>query len=175
MVNAKQFRVDLFERLGIIVELPPLRDRKEDLPLLVRQVLDDMGRVDLYAKVSGSTLAWMAQHSWEGNLRTLAKVVRLSVQLFDLEGHFDIEETYRIYRVSHEATSDEDWLESLLSKGASLDSVHEEATRRVLARLASECKGNVSRIAERAQITRVRAREWLTRLNLRTSDGDAKR
>ncbi len=177
-VNRKEFRADLFERLGVIVHLPALRERKEDLSLIVRQILTDMGHAALCDRVQPSTYVWMATRPWDGNLRELTKVLRLTVEFFEQNGTFDVAETYRAYRARREERDqradgggDEGaWLESLIAGGASLEAVHEEATKRMLKLLATECDGKVARIAERAQIGRARARSWLDRFGLRASD-----
>ncbi|HYL72032.1 MAG TPA: sigma-54 dependent transcriptional regulator, partial [Candidatus Dormibacteraeota bacterium] len=76
------FREDLFHRLNVFpIDMPPLRERIEDLPTLVREfvaqnVAEGRGRVQLAA----GTLAALARHSWTGNVRELANLIeRLSI------------------------------------------------------------------------------------------------
>ena len=70
LVAAKQFRQDLFFRLaGAMVSLPPLRDRLEDLVVLVPRLLEDLGRGDTL--VTDATLAALKAHNWPGNVREL--------------------------------------------------------------------------------------------------------
>ncbi|HXU82510.1 MAG TPA: sigma 54-interacting transcriptional regulator, partial [Polyangia bacterium] len=70
LVAAKQFRQDLFFRLaGAMVNLPPLRERLEDLPVLVPRLLEDLGRGEI--KVHEATLAALHAHNWPGNVREL--------------------------------------------------------------------------------------------------------
>ena len=74
LVAAKQFRQDLYFRLAAaIVQLPPLRDRLEDLPLLVPRLMMDLGRPDL--QVPEATLDALRGHSWPGNVRELKNVL----------------------------------------------------------------------------------------------------
>ena len=74
LVSAKQFRQDLYFRLAAaIVQLPPLRERLDDLPLLVPKVLKDLGRDDLI--VPETTIAALRGHSWPGNIRELKNVL----------------------------------------------------------------------------------------------------
>jgi two-component system nitrogen regulation response regulator NtrX len=72
------FREDLFYRLNVIpFFVPPLRDRKEDLPLLAREFLTEFGqqygrpRVD----ISEQALAALKQYGWPGNVRELRNVI----------------------------------------------------------------------------------------------------
>jgi transcriptional regulator with PAS, ATPase and Fis domain len=74
LVAAKQFRQDLYFRLAAaIVHLPPLRDRLDDLPLLVPRLLKDLGRDDTL--VPDATIAALRAHSWPGNVRELKNVL----------------------------------------------------------------------------------------------------
>jgi len=76
------FREDLFHRLNVFpIDMPPLRSRIEDLPMLVREfiaqnVAEGRSRVQLAA----SALAALARHTWTGNVRELANLIeRLSI------------------------------------------------------------------------------------------------
>jgi len=88
LVAAKQFRQDLYFRLAAaIVQLPPLRDRLEDLPLLVPRLMSDLGRSDWL--VRPATLEALRNHSWPGNVRELKNV--LACALAFVEGGAVIE------------------------------------------------------------------------------------
>jgi DNA-binding NtrC family response regulator len=81
-VAAGRFRQDLYFRLAVaVVTLPPLRDRIEDLPELVRALLVDLGGGDLF--VSGESMSVLAAHSWPGNVRELKNVLACAVALVD--------------------------------------------------------------------------------------------
>jgi transcriptional regulator with PAS, ATPase and Fis domain len=76
------FRSDLYYRLNVFpIELPPLRERKEDVPLLVNYF------VDRYAKRAGKkikhiqkkTLEMLQEYSWPGNVRELQNVIERSL------------------------------------------------------------------------------------------------
>ncbi|HYH99142.1 sigma 54-interacting transcriptional regulator, partial [Hyalangium sp.] len=72
-VKAGKFREDLFHRLAVLrVTLPPLRERPEDIPLLVDTVLQRMGRPP--STLSDQTRALLAQYPWPGNVRELRNV-----------------------------------------------------------------------------------------------------
>jgi two-component system response regulator AtoC len=75
----KQFRQDLYWRLnGLTIEVPPLRERKEEIPLLVRHFIEQLA--GKYARhegaVSHTLLEGCMQHSWPGNLRELQNFVK---------------------------------------------------------------------------------------------------
>ena len=83
-VKAKRFREDLYYRLNVIeMRLPPLRERREDIPLLVDAFLKKFGQArgkDVKG-VSESTLAFLIDYAWPGNVRELENVIERAVTL----------------------------------------------------------------------------------------------
>jgi nitrogen regulation protein NR(I) len=82
LVDAGQFRSDLYYRLGdFTIKLPPLRERTEDLPLLVDHFLNRFSRElgkDVH-QAAGQTLEMLACYSWPGNLRELQSVLKQAI------------------------------------------------------------------------------------------------
>jgi transcriptional regulator with GAF, ATPase, and Fis domain len=77
LVKEKKFREDLYYRLNVItIELPPLRERKEDIDILAKTFLqsesDDM-------KISKATLQALNDYQWKGNVRELESVIKRAV------------------------------------------------------------------------------------------------
>ena len=83
-VKAKRFREDLYYRLNVIeMRLPPLRERREDIPLLVDAFLKKFGQArgkDVKG-VSETTLALLIDYAWPGNVRELENVIERAVTL----------------------------------------------------------------------------------------------
>jgi transcriptional regulator with GAF, ATPase, and Fis domain len=80
MVRAGQFREDLFYRLAVVAaEVPPLRERKADIPALVSYFAERMGRGS-FAQ-SPSLLEQLERHDWPGNVRELRNVVERALSL----------------------------------------------------------------------------------------------
>lgn len=77
-VAAKTFREDLYYRLNVIhLRVPPLRERKEDVPLLLNHFLETFARqysVEM-PRISASALETLIEHPWPGNVRELKNVV----------------------------------------------------------------------------------------------------
>jgi transcriptional regulator with GAF, ATPase, and Fis domain len=93
------FREDLFYRLNVFpMEMPPLRERLEDIPVLVEFFVDQYSRkaCKTFARIGRGTLNRLRTHSWPGNVRELQNVIERSVILAD----------------SDEFTLDESWLPS---------------------------------------------------------------
>ena len=83
-VKAKRFREDLFYRLNVIeVRLPPLRERKEDIPLLVHGLLQKSAAANQKSieRVAESALARLIDYSWPGNVRELENVIERAATL----------------------------------------------------------------------------------------------
>jgi two-component system, NtrC family, response regulator PilR len=88
MVADGQFREDLFYRLNVIpVELPPLRDRKEDIPLLVQHFLDKFrtegpgGQPRAAMTVAQDAIRRLMAYSWPGNVRQLENAIERAVAM----------------------------------------------------------------------------------------------
>jgi formate hydrogenlyase transcriptional activator len=84
MIEERQFRADLFYRLSVFpIALPALRERREDIPLLVRHFA--MAYADRMQKpiqaISDEFMASLTRHSWPGNVRELQNFVERSVIL----------------------------------------------------------------------------------------------
>ncbi|MDH5668410.1 MAG: sigma-54 dependent transcriptional regulator, partial [Nitrospira sp.] len=83
-VRNKRFREDLYYRLNVIeLRLPPLRERREDIPLLVEAFLKKCGEGigKTVRGVSESALAMLIDYTWPGNVRELENVIERAVTL----------------------------------------------------------------------------------------------
>jgi DNA-binding NtrC family response regulator len=81
-MNAGRFRSDLFFRLAQVrIELPALRDRREDIPLLVETVCARIGRPERAAEIVDLVTSTLAQHDWPGNIRELVNVASVAASL----------------------------------------------------------------------------------------------
>ncbi|MFQ5600605.1 MAG: sigma-54-dependent transcriptional regulator [Candidatus Krumholzibacteriia bacterium] len=81
LVREGCFREDLYYRLDVLqIELPPLRERKEDVPLLVEHFLRKHGRGRV-RRVSDDAMAFLQDHSWPGNVRELENVLEAAEAL----------------------------------------------------------------------------------------------
>jgi DNA-binding NtrC family response regulator len=86
-VANRQFREDLYFRLSVFpVTIPPLRDRKEDIPKLAHHFVERVAR-DVGKKVtlSAEALQMLVEHSWPGNVRELQNAIERAVILADGE------------------------------------------------------------------------------------------
>jgi two-component system nitrogen regulation response regulator GlnG len=81
-VAAKQFREDLFYRLNVVrIHIPPLRDRREDIPLLVNYFLKKISREQQQPpkSIATSVIKTLEKYHWPGNVRELENAIRRAI------------------------------------------------------------------------------------------------
>lgn len=94
MVADGHFREDLFYRLNVLhIHIPPLRERPEDIPTLVRQMLrrHRTGSDVAVPLVTAEAMRALCHHPWKGNVRELSNVLERALVLAD-EGRIDLEQ-----------------------------------------------------------------------------------
>jgi transcriptional regulator with GAF, ATPase, and Fis domain/tetratricopeptide (TPR) repeat protein len=91
LVEDGDFRHDLYYRLkGVVLELPALRDRREDIPRLVRHFINMHRSVEQSGEmVTRDAMAYLAAYSWPGNIRELENLIE-SLLLFASDGCIDM-------------------------------------------------------------------------------------
>ncbi|MDP2609188.1 MULTISPECIES: sigma-54-dependent Fis family transcriptional regulator [unclassified Oceanobacter] len=96
-VQGGRFRADLFFRLNVLpIRIPPLRERREDIPLLVEHFLDRYQR-EYNKKIIGLTdraMSMLADYSWPGNVRELENMIERGVILTDNHRVIELEHLF---------------------------------------------------------------------------------
>jgi transcriptional regulator with GAF, ATPase, and Fis domain len=95
-IAAGVFRSDLFYRLNVFpIEIPPLRERKEDIPLLVEYFIDRYARRagKSFQTVNKKSLDLLQSYPWPGNIRELQNVIERSVIICET-GTFSVDESW---------------------------------------------------------------------------------
>lgn len=82
-VNAQRFRLDLYYRIAVVrLEVPPLRDRLDDLPVLVEHFAAEYGRGENVSKlITPAFIESLRRHTWPGNVRELRNVVDATIAM----------------------------------------------------------------------------------------------
>ena len=86
MVVQRQFRLDLYYRLNVFpISVPPLRERREDIPLLARHFVQQFARRmhKTVEAISSQTMEALVQYVWPGNVRELQNVIERSVVVYE--------------------------------------------------------------------------------------------
>ena len=170
-VAAGQFREDLFYRLNILhVALPPLRERREDIPVLLAHFLDQY-RARYASRVEGFTpeaFDALLRHDWPGNIRELENAVERALAVVD-EPRIPLEALPPEVLSSTGRTRLPAALSSL-SYREMIDLARERASREYLVTLMQEFGGNVTKAAERAGVERESLHRLLKRYGLRSNE-----
>jgi DNA-binding NtrC family response regulator len=155
-VEAGRFRADLFYRINVIrIILPPLRERMEDIPLLVRHFVEKYapGR-DIV--VPDQVMARLLNHNWPGNVRELENAVQRGLALS--HGKYVNIET-GMTGSGDDATGM--FYRSELQKGRSVKEILDDIESRIIRETLAEQGGNRSRTAE---VLRVHRRYLYTKM-----------
>ena len=156
-VRRGKFREDLFHRLNEFhISLPPLRERKEDIPHLAMRFLKE-GNQELNKKTEGfssDVMKLFLNYPWPGNVREFKNVVRKAVLLCDFN-HIKPEHV----SLDNIAPSKKPEFQQDLDKGVSLKEITKKATRqiekKVIKQALTKAGGNKSKTAKILKIDRM--------------------
>lgn len=146
LVEQGTFREDLYYRLNVVsISLPPLRERYEDIPLLVDHLISDVNRrLNLHIKgVSQSTLDLFLNYPWPGNVRELRNCIERAAILS--EGEVISPEVLPLH---FQGLKDELAPEGAGKEPSSLDGQVEQFERRLIASALRQAEGVQSRAAQ---------------------------
>jgi DNA-binding NtrC family response regulator len=171
-VAAGKFREDLFFRLAVIpVRVPPLRSRREDIPVLVQYILGQIpGGTAL--QPSERTMQWLAGHDWPGNVRELRNLLERATYLSRAAQSGEL--LLPMLPTRGEAT--EDALFRYTPGGSYREArkrVEDEFERRYVTSLLAEHQGNISHAARAAQMDRKYLGALARKHGLRAAPDDA--
>lgn len=155
LVAEGKFREDLYYRLNVVqIVLPSLRERREDIPLIVRAFIDELASKHKrpVRDISPEALARLQNHSWPGNVRQLRNMLE-SIIVLSTREIIDVADLPDILK----NVSDAPTLQSLISAGSSLPDIEREVVRQTLERTG----GNR---AETAQILGISGRTLQRRI-----------
>jgi nitrogen regulation protein NR(I) len=181
LISEGRFREDLFYRLNVVpVELPPLRDRREDIPLLVQHFVEKYDRRlgKRVERVDDAAMEILLGYSWPGNIRELENVMERSVLFADgpVIGAGQLPESLRERApgVGLPVAAVGPLGAIAAPSGASMKDIVRQAQaeleRTLIARALEETGGNVTRAAKRLQISRKSLQVKMKELGLRGTE-----
>ncbi|MEW6354801.1 MAG: sigma-54 dependent transcriptional regulator [Planctomycetota bacterium] len=164
-VEKGNFREDLYYRLNVVeIRLPLLKERKDDIPLLVQHLLEKYGSEAGPAKISDDAMIFLKAHDWPGNVRELENVIERAVILSKggeiLPSHLP--------RMGAPPPPGDEGPTVDLSR--SLAEARDEFERQYVAGLLRETKGNISAAAKRAGIAWQNFQRKLKKFNMNAKD-----
>lgn len=165
LVKYKKFREDLYYRLNVVnIHIPPLRERREDIPALVDCFIQKFNRL-FRMQVGGvapEVQAVFQRYSWPGNVRELENVIErafnvlegdritlahLPAHLTALSAEFGVDE-------EHVGEEKNNGIASALLSGQGLDQILEQSEKMIIMQALMLCKGNKARAASMLNISR---------------------
>ncbi len=155
MVKEKTFRSDLFYRLNVVpLRVPPLRERKEDIPLLVEHFVKKYAKKHhcLVPLVTPAALRALTEYEWPGNVRELANLLERTVVL--AQGVLDIDDFSFNLSWVDDYIHPNNFITEILNNNDSLKDMLAAVERIILVKVMSEQKGNRSRTAQRLKVSR---------------------
>jgi DNA-binding NtrC family response regulator len=169
-VKEGRFREDLYYRLKVVeIELPPLRERREDIPALVQRFLERvterLGRDK--KRINENALARLARYRWPGNVRELENAIE---QAAVLAAGPEIEESDLGLPDADDAASGVGFADSDLGFGEAKKQVVESFERSYLLAALRRHDGNISRTAESIGMVRQSLQQKIRELGLRSED-----
>jgi formate hydrogenlyase transcriptional activator len=135
MILEKQFRSDLYYRLNVFpISIPPLRERLEDIPLLVRHFVRQFARRmnKTVEAISSETMQALTHYPWPGNIRELQNVIERSVVVYE-KGNLSVKKSW----LSRESFPSEPATQPLCRRSVIED-------RRIIGAALAEARGRVS-------------------------------
>jgi len=152
-VEEKMFREDLYYRLNVFpIRIPPLRERKEDIPLLVDYFINkySLEIQPLVKSISKDALDMLMHYQWKGNVRELENAIERAVILCEgetiMQEHFVLDKRF-IVESPDKAQVPEGPLEAVAK-----DAAKRAETRRII-QVMKETRGNKSKAAEILQVS----------------------
>ncbi len=146
------FRKDLFFRInGFTIHLPPLRERKSDIPLLADYFLDKFSRGGKKKRLSPQAAEWLISYEWPGNVRELANVIERSLLLSGSRGEIVVDDFPEgIQEGIPTSGQSERWPEAQKSRALKLSRLEEQHIEKTL----QSVMGNKSEAARLLGVSR---------------------
>ncbi|HHT9118954.1 MAG TPA: sigma-54-dependent transcriptional regulator [Candidatus Hypogeohydataceae bacterium YC41] len=163
-VKEGTFREDLYYRLNVVrINVPPLRERKEDIPTLATHFLDKWKEGEDRRNLTPGTLRRLMEYDWPGNVRELENVIQRAMLVAENK---DIQPSDILLRQEQLP-----WLvDAEGCSSVSYDKAKEEVFRRFqreyFTNLLKKCHGNISLAAEKSGITRTALHRIIKKLAL---------
>ena len=169
MIKLGRFREDLFYRLNVIpIHLPPLRDRREDVPLLVQRFVNKLGQEQEPARanirISQEAMRRIMAFDWPGNIRQLENTIERILVLTPGQSQIDISDLpLELQETNRVATSSS---VSLPENGIDLQNYLRNLERSLICLALERTGGNQNKAAELLNIKRTTFIEKTKRLSL---------
>lgn len=162
MVKNKKFREDLYYRLNVIsIRIPPLRERKEDIPIITKRLIKKLSKeMDHYvSEVSEDAMNCLKQYSWPGNVRELQNVIERAFNIMDKEAMVMVE------HLPYFLTKNNN-VKKVHTKEMTLKEILDEVEKEEIKKCLKRTKGNKMKTAKTLGISRTSLYEKIEKYGL---------
>ena len=189
LIKEGKFREDLYYRLNVFpIEMPPLRERTEDIPLLINELTERMEQEKRGSlQFSSAAIMSLTRHEWFGNVRELANLVERLV-ITNPYGVINVSDLPKRYR---HVSDGEDWVETeesiaqrpllqiqpelpsaqLPVHGLDLKDYLDNLEKNFICQALDDCNGVVARAAEKLRIRRTTLVEKMRKYDIHRQEG----
>lgn len=158
MVENGQFRADLYYRLNVVtINIPPLRERREDIPILAEYLVEKIVREENISekKVSKKTIEYLKRYDWPGNVRELENILERAINFLGEE------EIIEPKHLPVKITDEQDY-----GNIGNLKEIMEEKEKKIIIDSLIHTKGNKTMAAEILNISRTSLYEKMKKYSI---------
>lgn len=166
-IEEKRFREDLFYRINVIpVHLPPLRERKVDIPILSNHFLRKFNKLKKKAveKITSESMEYLLRYSWPGNVRELENLIEMLVVLRE-EGNINVTDLPDKIVMSSSSVHSNNVVE-IGGEGIDFNALIEQFEKDLLSRALEKAGGAKNRAAKLLSLNRTTFVEKLKRFKI---------
>jgi DNA-binding NtrC family response regulator len=167
-IESKDFRRDLFYRINAVtISLPPLTERRDDIPLLVEHFLKKQGiRMKIEnLSITPEALKMLQQYSWPGNIRQLENEIERASLICDTGGLIDVLDlSEELRRGDGETVSAGD--------GGQMRSAVEKLEHEMIVKTLQETGGNIQKSSRLLGLTRKGLKDKMARYGISAQDSE---
>jgi arginine utilization regulatory protein len=167
LIESGKLRKDFYYRLSVIrINIPPLRERKEDIPILVENFIENYNRI-LGKNIQGiddSVMKRFSEYSWPGNIRELKNVIESAINMSDnndilTHRHFDVKPLSEVYREVNNFNIDE-------NGNLDLEKYMENIEKEIIEKALIKNKYNITKTSKQLNISRQNLQYKIKKYNM---------
>ena len=166
-IEEKRFREDLFYRINVIpIDLPPLRERKVDIPILANHFLSKFNKLKRkgVVRITPEAMEYLLKYSWPGNVRELENLIEMIVVLKE-EGEIEVQDLPEKIGMAHSHGVVKSGVE-ITDEGINYNAYVDQLEKDLLSRALEKAGGAKNKAAKLLNLNRTTFVEKLKRFKI---------
>jgi transcriptional regulator with PAS, ATPase and Fis domain len=166
-IEEKRFREDLFYRINVIpIDLPPLRERKVDIPILANHFLSKFNKLKRkgVSRITPEAMEYLLKYSWPGNVRELENLIEMLVVLKE-EGEIEVQDLPEKIAMAHSHSIVRSGVE-ITDEGINYNAYVDQLEKDLLSRALEKAGGAKNKAAKLLNLNRTTFVEKLKRFKI---------